>query len=191
MNTEALLIIDMQSGSFESARRHDADGVVARINRLSEAFRRLEKPVIHIQHDGTKENCFFPGTAEWEILPSLVRADSDPVFAKTANDAFWRTSLDAWLRQRGIGTLYVTGCATDYCVNATIHGALTRDYTLVVAGDAHTTADRPLLSAVQLIAFHNWLWADLTPTGGKIMVKPTESILLELSGTGDAAHRKG
>jgi len=36
--------------------------------------------------------------------------------------------------------------------------------------DAHTTADRPNVSAEKLIAHHNWLWSELTPTEGKITV---------------------
>ncbi len=41
-NRKALLVIDMQKGSFTALTpRHDTDGVVQRINLMAEAFRTL------------------------------------------------------------------------------------------------------------------------------------------------------
>jgi hypothetical protein len=54
---------------------------------------------------------------------------------------------------------------------------LVKDYDIVVVKDAHTTADRPALEAEAVIGFHNWLWENLTPTRGRIVVKTTEDIL--------------
>ncbi len=166
---KALLIIDMQKGSFKpETPRYDAAGVVRRINLLSEYFRRKGDQVIFIQHDGTKENSYIPGTSDWEILPGLVRTPGDCVVAKTANDAFYETCLDTLLNNSGINELYITGCATDFCVNATVHSALVKDYNIIVVKDGHTTADRPLLSAEKVIQYHDWLWEGLTPTKGRI-----------------------
>lgn len=69
-----------------------------------------------------------------------------------------------------IKELVITGCATDFCVDATVKSALTNDYNLTIIADAHTTADRPHVSAEKLIAHHNWLWSELTPTEGRIVV---------------------
>ena len=54
---KALLVIDMQKGSFTSETpRFDSKGVIERINSLARIFRESNYPVIFIQHDGTKEN---------------------------------------------------------------------------------------------------------------------------------------
>ncbi len=68
----ALLIIDMQKGSFTpKTPRFDADGVIERINELSRIFRKAKLPVIYIQHDGTGTGEFEKHTSEWELLNSL------------------------------------------------------------------------------------------------------------------------
>jgi nicotinamidase-related amidase len=177
MNMEALLVIDMQKGSFRTAARFRAAQVTATINTLARAFRGAGNPVIYIQHDGSAQGSFHPGTPDWELLDELDTDGTDTFIGKTANDSFYRTELEGFLQARGIRRLVVTGCATDYCVNATIHGALTRDYDITVVGDGHTTADRPLIKARKLVEFHNWLWADLTPTRGRITVRAARDIL--------------
>jgi len=174
---DALLIIDMQKGSFLHNPRYDAKNVIGRINKLSAFFRSNGRPVIFIQHDGSRQGSLVHGSMDWEILDELAREESDRVFEKTANDSFYGTALHDHLKRLDIDRLYITGCATDFCVNATIHGALTRDYDVVVVQDAHTTADRPCLKAKKVIEFHNWLWGSLTPTRGRITVEATEDIV--------------
>jgi len=62
---KALLIIDMQIGSFKPyALRHDTAGVIERINTLSKFFRANQFVVVFVQHDGTKENVFLPNTTD-------------------------------------------------------------------------------------------------------------------------------
>lgn len=174
---QALLIIDMQVGPFAETPRLDAPSMIQRINRLSDSFRSQGKPVIFIQHDGSKEDYLFPGSPEWQILPDLIRSDSDKLIGKNANDAFYRTELENYLQEKGINELVICGCATDFCVNATVHSALVKDFNLTVVSDAHTTGDRPGLTARQLIDFHNWLWPNLAATEGKITLKQTAELL--------------
>ena len=173
---EALLIIDMQKGCFETPR-YDRAGTAERINKVSAHFRKEGKPVVFIQHDGSKEDYLLPGSDDFEILPELVRGVSDYFVTKTVNDAFYKTNLDQLLKQLKITTIFITGMATDFCVNATIHSALVRDYNLVVVKECHTTADRPILDARSIIEFHNWLWENLTPTEGRIIVRSIEDVL--------------
>ncbi|WP_433902756.1 cysteine hydrolase family protein [Sphingobacterium puteale] len=175
---KALLIIDMQLGSFRPyTLRHDTKGVIDRINELSQQFRKSGDPVIFIQHDGTKENCFLPGTEDWSLLPELIRGPEDIFLSKTANDSFYKTDLQTILQRRGVKELIVTGCATDFCVDATIKSALTRDYSITVVADGHTTADRPMIPARQVIQYFNWLWSEMTPIEGGIKVETCDAIL--------------
>ncbi len=99
---KALLIIDMQKVSFTpQTPRYDTEGVVERINLLSDSFRAIEDQVIFIQHDGTKEGVCIPGTEEWEILDALKKDSTDLIISKTANDAFYKTDLHVKLTQLG------------------------------------------------------------------------------------------
>ncbi|MCS4226938.1 cysteine hydrolase family protein [Sphingobacterium sp. BIGb0165] len=175
---KALLIIDMQQGSFKPyTLRYDTFGVIDRINKLSEQFRKSGNLVIFIQHDGTKENCFLPGTEDWSLLPELIRGPEDIFVSKTTNNSFYKTDLQTILQRRGVKELIVTGCATDFCVDATIKSALTRDYFITVASDGHTTADRPMIPVKQVIAYFNWLWSEMTATQGMIKVESCHAIL--------------
>jgi nicotinamidase-related amidase len=168
-NKKALLIIDMQKGSFTPATpRFDTEGVVKRIKR----FREHRYPVIYIQHNGSKQNCFVPNTEEWEILDELNIAESDLIVYKTANDSFYGTDLEEKLKVLHVRELVVAGCATDFCVESTIQSALVKDFDITVVKDAHTTADRPHLSAEKVIEHYNWVWSDMTPTEGEIQVIP-------------------
>lgn len=171
------MIIDMQVGSFRLCKRYDEIGIVNRINQVADLFRKNKKPVIFVQHDGTKENFLHSGTEDWKILPELRQENSDLYLEKEANDSFYNTNLSPLLEELKIDHLYITGCATDFCVNATIHSALVKDYDLTIVKDGHTTADRPNLKAEENIRFHNWLWANLTPTKGKIQVINFDEIL--------------
>ncbi|WP_163708127.1 cysteine hydrolase family protein [Mangrovibacterium lignilyticum] len=167
---KALVIIDMQKISFTPmTSRHDAEGVIERINLLSGQFRKNKLPVIFIQHDGSVENTCLPGTAEWELLPELNRLPDDLVISKMANDAFYETSLQQRLEDLGVDELVITGCATDFCVDATVKSALTRDYQITVVSDGHTTANRPQITARLVVDYFNLIWSELTPTKGKIV----------------------
>jgi nicotinamidase-related amidase len=75
--------------------------------------------------------------------------------------------------------LFITGCATDFCVESTIQSALTKDYTIIVVSDGHTTGERPHLTAKKIIEHYNWVWQNMLPTEGKIEVKNFEKIKKE------------
>ena len=177
-NRKALLIIDMQKGSFTAKTpRFDTEGVVSRINILSEQFRNSNSPVIFIQHDGSSMNEFIPNSTEWELLDELKVKKSDVFIDKYANDVFYNSLLLSRIKELNIDDLYITGCATDFCVESTIQSALTKDFNIVVVKDCHTTGDRPHLKAEQVIEHYNWVWSNMIPTKGKIEVLSFEEVL--------------
>jgi nicotinamidase-related amidase len=168
---KALLIIDMQKGSFTHATpRFDADGVVKRINLLSSKFREMGDMVIFVQHDGSRDGNFIPGADEWEILPTLEKQPTDFVLPKIANDSFYRTSLMQILQEKSIREIVVTGCATDFCVDSTVKSALIQDFDTVVISDCHTTGNRPGIESHIVVNYFNWLWSEMIPTQGSITV---------------------
>jgi len=175
---KALIVIDMQAGSFSRATpRYDAKQVVDRINQLSDFFHSTGGRVIFVQHDGSREDAFLPGSDEWQLLPGLTVDSTDIFIGKTANDAFYKSELDKTLKKLHIREVFITGCATDFCVDATVRSALAHDYKVFVISDAHTTADRPHMRADKVIEHHNWLWAHMIPTEGRIRVVSTRQVL--------------
>lgn len=168
---KALLIIDMQKISFTpETPRFDTPGVIERINKLANNFRKQGDKVIYIQHDGTKDGFCKPNTQEWEILDDLIVDSNDIIISKTVNDSFYKSKLDEVLKANSIEELVITGCATDFCVDATIKSAFTRHYKITVISDAHTTADRPHLDAEKVIEHYNWIWKEFIPVNGKMNV---------------------
>ena len=177
----ALLVIDMQVGLFGAdTPRHDANGIVERINALGRVVRQAGGTVVFIQHDGPPGDVFEPGREGWKILPSLEREEGDLVVHKSACDAFYQTDLAETLRKHGATRLIVTGCATDFCVDTTVRAAASRDYEVVAVADGHTTADRPHVDAVSVIRHHNWLWQNLIHPTRPIKVIPATTLIAEL-----------
>ena len=172
----AVLVIDVQTGLFcTEPAPFEAEAVVARINAVMAKARRAGSPVIFIQHDGEPggENV-VPFTEGWKLHPKLDVHPGDLVIRKTTCDAFYGTSLEAELRSRGITTLLLMGYATDFCVDATLRNAASKDFAVIVVADAHTTADNPVLKADLVRQHHNWAWANCIATKGVTVLNASE-----------------
>jgi nicotinamidase-related amidase len=168
---DALIIIDMQKAAFvDAAPKHDAAGLIDRLNRLAATVRARGGVVIFIQHDGPPDDPFHPGMPGWPLIDELVREPADAVIRKTSCDAFLETSLGDFLRAQAIDRLIITGWATDYCVDTTVRSALARGLSTVVPSDGHTASDRPHLPAVKIIEHHNAIWADFIAPRGPAMI---------------------
>jgi len=168
---QALIVIDMQQGSFTAASpRHDTAGLVQRLNRLGVAVRAAGGTVVFVQHDGPEGDPHHPDAPGWHLLADIEVREGDAIVRKTACDAFLGTTLAEVLEARAIEGLIVTGCATDYCVDATVRSALARCYPTVAPADGHTTGERPHLPATKIIEHHNAIWADFIAPGGPAIV---------------------
>lgn len=175
--TQALVIIDMQVGSFTPmTARHDAEGLVVRLNGLAGRVRGAGGTVVFVQHDGPAGDPHHPDHPGWGLLPGLAAQPGDPVVRKTACDAFLGTTLEEVLRARGASGLILTGCATDYCVDTTVRAALARGWPTLVPSDGHTTADRPHLPAAKIIEHHNAIWSDFIAPAGPARVVPCAEV---------------
>lgn len=175
--TQALVIIDMQLGSFTPmTARHDSQGLVGRLNTLAARVRAVGGTVVFVQHDGPEGDPHHPDHPGWRLLPGLDAMPDDPVVRKTACDAFLGTALESVLRAHRAEELIVAGCATDYCVDTTVRAALARGWRTVVPSDGHTTADRAHLPALKIIEHHNAIWADFIAPGGPATVLPCAEV---------------
>jgi nicotinamidase-related amidase len=166
---QALLIVDMQEGLF-AGPRHDADGLLSRLDALAKRLRRKGVPVIFIQHCGPEGDALHPSQPGHAIHHSLTVEVTDTTIAKASCDAFLDTALADTLARLNVDELIVTGCATDFCVDTTIRAALARGYRTIVPEDGHTTGDRPYLTAVKVIEHHNAVWANfISPAGAAVL----------------------
>lgn len=150
----AVLVIDLQVGVLEGC--FDVPGVVARACALVARARREGVPVVWVQH----EEADMPhGSAGWQLMPGLVPAPGEATLRKTCCDAFVGTSLRAVLGGLGAKRLVLAGAQSDYCIRATAQRAVTEGYSIVLASDAHTTADTGFegvaISGEQIVAHTN------------------------------------
>ncbi len=152
----ALVVIDVQNGVVANA--HDRDGVVSNISALVDKARAADTTVVWVQH---ADDEMPKGSAEWEYVPELTLADSEPVVHKSFGDSFEGTDFEDVLARDGIGHLVVAGAQTDACIRSTIHGAFTRGYDVTLVGDAHTSDDHSEWGApppAEVIAHTNLYW---------------------------------
>jgi nicotinamidase-related amidase len=178
MSGDVLIVVDMQVGLLDGLPKHDLKGVIQRINALAAMVRRHGGQVVWIRHCGKAGDGFDRGSTGWALLPELERQPADVVVEKTLNDAFAGTALHDTLRQRPPDRVLIAGWATDSCVDSTVRSAISRDYNVVVASDAHTLSDRPHLAATAIIRHHNWVWSDLL-TNRSTRLATTSELLAE------------
>src|SRR4051794_39512207 len=115
----ALLVIDVQVGVVGGA--HERDAVVANIATLVDKARQDGVPVVWVLHsDANLER----GSDNWQLVPELSRAESEPLVEQHYADSFEETTLEAVLADLGVGRLIVSGAQTDECVRSTLHGAI-------------------------------------------------------------------
>lgn len=164
------MVVDMQQGVFATPRIQ-REQCVAQINRLTQAADK----VIFIQH--AEAGGLEEGSEGFALLPELEQPEGALFVTKTACDAFYRTELEQVLQEHDIDSFVMCGCATDYCVDTTLKNGASRGYSITVAEDAHTTANRPAAQATTLIAHYNEVWRTLTVPGNPVTVKPVATIL--------------
>lgn len=153
MNT-AVLVIDIQSKIFDAnPRPYEAAEVIQRINQITHRARSAQVPVIFIQHEAT--GYIEHGSDGWQLQRDLVVEKNDILVRKTTGDSFLRTDLEEKLKWLEIENLVICGYASEFCVDNTTRRATGLGYKVQLVSDAHTTQDKPHLSAKQIREHHN------------------------------------
>lgn len=121
MKLPTLLIIDMQRGMHSpAAGKRNNPQAEANIARLLESWRAARATVVHVRHSSrTSGSPFRPGQPGAEFQEELRPQDGEHVIEKEVPDAFIRTGLEAWLRERDIDELVIVGVSTNNSVEAT------------------------------------------------------------------------
>jgi nicotinamidase-related amidase len=181
--SDALVIIDMQEGSFGPAcpPRYDISALLKRLNELARWVRDGGGTVVWVQHDGPPGDVLEPGRNGWQVLAALERRTNDEMISKTANDSFLGTRLEALLRQRMSSRVIITGWATDFCVDTTVRSCTAKGFKTWAVADGHTVSDRAHLSAAKIIEHHNFIWSNLIAPGGAVHVATCKELMSEAS----------
>ncbi len=143
--TAALIIIDLQKGIVGMPTAHPTGEIVSRSAQLASAFREKNLPVVLVnviagppgRTDIVRPKFSFP--PDWtELVPELDQQPGDYVVSKQRLGAFIGTSLDDYLRQRGVTQVFLTGIATGSGVESTARSAFDHGYHVVIVVDAIT-----------------------------------------------------
>ena len=146
--TAALIVIDLQKGIVGLQTVHPASDIVSRSAQLARAFRKGGLPVVLVnvsdrapgRTDARSPNFSWP--PNWtELAPELDQQPDDYLVTKQRRGAFLGTSLDSYLRQRGVSQVFLTGIATSSGVESTAHSAYDLGYNVVLVVDAMTDRD--------------------------------------------------
>ena len=143
----ALIVVDMQNDFVDprgSLCVASARATVPAIARLRDFAHAHGLTVVYTQdwHRGDDPEFALWGThavaGTWgaEIVADLAPGPNDLVVRKLRYDAFYGTSLDHELRQRGVATVIVTGTVSNICVLHTAGSAALRWLHLIVPVDA-------------------------------------------------------
>jgi biuret amidohydrolase len=105
------------------------------------------------------------GSFEHEVIDELAPLPSELVLDKNSSSPFNGTGIDQLLRNLGLDCLFLTGMATEMCVENTARDASDRGYSVVVVEDAVATFvpehHYAALSALARVYTQVWSTADV------------------------------
>jgi nicotinamidase-related amidase len=143
--TAALVAIDVQKGIVGLPTVHPASEVIGRTAQLARAFRERGLAVVLVNVTGRAPGRTDAGApkfsfpADWtELVPELEQHSDDHLVSKQRWGAFIGTSLDDYLRQRGVTQVFLSGIATSAGVESTARSAYDHGYNVVLVVDAMT-----------------------------------------------------
>ena len=143
---QALLVIDVQQGFDEYARRvggRNNLGAEANIARVLAAFRWAQKPVIHVHHASLEADSPLQADAPgYAVKPEAVPIEGERVIVKHVNSAFIGTDLEAVLHEDSITDLVIVGATTDHCCSTTARMAANLGFSVQYVEDALWTLDK-------------------------------------------------
>ena len=141
----ALILIDMQQcmASPAAGERNNLDAE-ANIARLLAAWRERGAPVVHVRHISRFPiSGFAPGQSGALFQPAFTPRDGEHVVEKNVPDAFVQSTLERWLRVRGIERVVIVGVSTNISVECSVRSAGNLGFKVTVVDDATFTFARP------------------------------------------------
>ncbi len=145
--TRALLVIDVQNEYFSGALpiTHPAGHLEKILAAMDAAAGRVPTVVVRHHFAQADKPFFQKGTPGWELHPDVASRSCDVLIDKTMPGSFTDTPLEAWLRDRGVDTVTISGYMTHMCCDTTARQAVHRGFTVEFLRDA--TGTLPLSNA--------------------------------------------
>jgi len=146
--------VGVPAGAFDLLR-----APIPLIKKLSDAFRTRSLPVIYIytawrpdysdvalplkkmRRKAQENGALVIGSWGAQIIDELRPRSGDHMIMKKAYGGFFQTPLDRTLRNLGVTTLFMTGVATNYCVETTTREAVGYGYDVILVSDGAATFD--------------------------------------------------
>lgn len=146
--TPALLIIDMVKDNLEEKNKFPitapASRIISPINQLKSVFKARGWPVVFSTDAFRRDDFIFTGrmkphslegTAGAEVIDELGRGEGDFRLPKSRFSAFFRTSLEGWLKERKVTLCAVAGITTNFCVLTTAMDSICCDFKTIILED--------------------------------------------------------
>jgi nicotinamidase-related amidase len=126
---------------------------------IIEWARGEKRKIAFVRHDGPPGDPLAPGEPGWPVWPAFAQAEDEPTFSKTVGNAFSNPALGRWIAEQNASEVILLGAQTDFCVAATLKGAMAAGLDVTVVSDAHSTLDFPHENAKDIITWHNAAFA--------------------------------
>jgi nicotinamidase-related amidase len=140
LSRRALVVIDVQNEYFTGRLPIEYPGrsvSLANIGRAIDAAHAAGIPVVLVQQTSPADApAFAAGSAGWRLHEAVAGRPHAHRVEKGLPGAFAGTDLDAWLRERGIGTLAIAGFMTQNCDDSTVRQAVHAGYAVEFLTDA-------------------------------------------------------
>lgn len=142
--SRALLVIDVQREYFEGALpiRHPA-GHLESILEVMDAAKRANIPTVVVRHHQPEADSplFRLGSDMWQLHSEVEGRPRDVLIDKQLPGSFTNTTLDQFLKERGVDTVCIAGYMTQICCDTTARQAFHRGYKVEFLRDATGTLD--------------------------------------------------
>jgi len=146
----ALLVIDFQKQFLPMMSKEDQQQTLDMMNWAIWIFRQYGFPVIRIYHTSDKWGP-KPDAPGFAFHDSLKVEQTDPKVVKTYASAFNKTTLNNFLKEKGINTLFLCGLSSTGCVLATYMDASNYDYEAFLIKDAILGPDAQNTNQIETI----------------------------------------
>ena len=175
-----LILVDLQNDYFPGGSMElvGVGAAAANARRLLDAFRKREKPVIHIQHIAAQAGAtfFLPDTNGAQINQQVVPRTDEIIIVKSYPNSFRDTPLLEILKQRNISDVLISGAMSHMCIDATVRAAFDLGFTCMVADDACATKNLTFRDkTIHASEVHAAFMAALS--GSYATVRPTKAII--------------
>lgn len=140
----ALIVIDVQD-SFKLGPRWERRSNLnfeRNMARLIDLYRESGLPVVFIMHSDEDEG-FHVDSPEYRLMDFIERRPSEPVFHKNTRNAFTSTGLGAYLMEKGVRRVVITGISTEQCCETTTRVAADLGYKVDFITEATLTFPIP------------------------------------------------